>query len=72
MSNNIIDFELDPENEYIIKLLKLLNLCESGSEAKIVVTEGLVKFNGEVELQKRKKLRRQDCIEFEGTIINII
>lgn len=74
MNSELIEFELDPENEYIelIKLLKLLGLCESGSEAKLVVNEGLVSFNGEVEFQKRKKIRRNDIVKFEGTTIKII
>ncbi len=48
------------------KLLKLLNLVESGGEANFLITEGLVRVNHVVELQKRKKLREGDVIEFEN------
>ena len=67
----IIDFS--PTTEYIelIKLLKLLNLVESGAEAKIVVEEGLVQFNGEIEFRKRKKLRPGDVVIFQNNTINI-
>ena len=67
-----LEFELTQDYIELIKLLKLLNLCESGSEAKLVVDEGLVTFNGEVESQRRKKLRKGDIVQFENTEIRII
>ena len=67
-----IEFELTQEYIELIKLLKLLNLCESGSEAKLVVDEGLVKFNDVVEFQRRKKLRKNDVVLFQDTEIRII
>lgn len=46
--------------------LKLAGLVESGVDAKFVVQDGLVKVNGEVELQRGKKLTAGDIVEFEG------
>ena len=51
--------------EEFIKLgqaIKAVGLVESGIEAKIVITEGEVKVNGNVEYQRGKKLydKRQD------------
>ncbi len=59
--------------EYIelIKLLKLLRFAESGGHAKIMVEDGEVKLNGEVEYRKRAKLRPGDKVETSGTIISI-
>ncbi len=34
------------------QLLKLANLVSSGVEAKVVIQDGLVKVNGEVETRK--------------------
>lgn len=68
----IIEFELTQDYIELIKLLKLLNLCESGSEAKLIVDEGLVKFNNAVEFQRRKKLRKNDIVLFQDTEIRII
>jgi len=65
------EFSLTEEYIELIKLLKLLNLCESGAIAKIVVEEGLVKFNDETEYQKRKKLRKGDVIIFGNNKITI-
>ncbi|MCB9364812.1 MAG: RNA-binding S4 domain-containing protein [Flavobacteriales bacterium] len=68
----MIEFELTQDYIELIKLLKLLNLCESGSEAKLIVDEGLVKFNNAVEFQRRKKLRKNDIVLFQDTEIRII
>ena len=59
--------------EYIelIKLLKLLHIAESGGHAKIMVEDGEVKLNGEVELRKRAKLRPGDLVETTGKQISI-
>lgn len=46
-------------------------MVSSGTGAKQVIDEGLVKVNGEVETQRRKKLRPGDTVEFEGMIITI-
>ena len=61
------------EGDYIqlIQLLKATNCVASGSEAQMVVTEGLVKRNGETELRKRAKCVAGDTIEYEGTRIHI-
>ncbi|HOP14153.1 RNA-binding S4 domain-containing protein [Lentimicrobium sp.] len=53
------------------QLLKLLNLAETGGEANLMITEGKVKVNGTVELQKRKKLYPGDKVDFNGEIIVI-
>lgn len=59
--------------EYIelIKLLKLLRLAESGGHAKIMVENGEVKLNGEVEYRKRAKLRSGDIVETSEKKISV-
>jgi ribosome-associated protein len=52
-------------------LLKLLNLVETGGEANIRITDREVKVNGEIETQKRKKLRPGDVVEFQKKKITI-
>ena len=61
--------------EEFIKLgqaLKATGLVESGVEAKIVITEGEVFVNGEVEYQRGKKLYDGDIVSFRGEEIKII
>ena len=51
--------------------IKAANLVESGVEAKFVIQDGLVKVNGQVEMQRGKKLVDGDIVEFEGYTIKI-
>ncbi|MCX6229180.1 MAG: RNA-binding S4 domain-containing protein [Bacteroidia bacterium] len=59
--------------EYIelIKLLKHLHIAQSGGHAKIMVEDGEVKLNGEIEFRKRAKLRPGDLVETSGKEISI-
>ncbi len=59
--------------EYIelIKLLKHLHIAQSGGHAKIMVEDGEVKLNGEIEFRKRAKLRPGDLVETSGKAISI-
>ncbi len=69
---NIIEFELSGEYIELIKLLKLLNLVESGAEAKLIVEEGLVYCNNQLEHRKRKKLKSGDLVNFDSQLIKIV
>ncbi|MBO5472821.1 MAG: RNA-binding S4 domain-containing protein [Lachnospiraceae bacterium] len=51
--------------------MKLAGLVESGVEAKVEIQEGYVKVNGEVELQRGKKLYPGDVIEFDGQQVKV-
>ena len=51
--------------------LKAANLVHSGVDAKFVIQDGLVKVNGQVEVQRGKKLYDGDVVEFDGEIIQI-
>lgn len=69
-----IEFELREGDGFIplISLLKAVGIVESGSMAQEVVTAGLVRRNGEVELRKRAKITSGDVIEFEDCRIFIV
>lgn len=68
------EFELREGDEFIplIALLKAVGAVESGSMAQEVVSEGLVRRNGETELRKRAKIVAGDVIEFEDCRIFIV
>lgn len=53
------------------QLMKFTGLVGSGSDAKILIGDETVKVNGSIELQRGKKLRSGDMIEFEGKKIII-
>ncbi len=69
----MIIFKLEENTEFIelIKLLKVINICSSGGEAKHMVDMGEVKLNGQVESRKRAKLRAGDKIEIFDKIVEI-
>lgn len=60
-------------DEYIKlgQAIKAANLVGSGVEAKLVIQDGYVKVNGQVELQRGKKLYDGDIIEFENVQVKI-
>ena len=51
--------------------LKLAGLVESGVDAKIVIQNGLVKVNGEIDTRRGKKLVNGDIVEFDGNQFKI-
>lgn len=52
--------------------LKAAGLCESGVDAKFAVQDGFVKVNGQVEMQRGKKLIAGDIVEYNGEKIKIV
>lgn len=64
-------YELKDEYIELYKLFKLLDLVDSGAEAKLLIAEGHVKRNGEAELQKRAKIRDGDVIEVADVVIEV-
>jgi ribosome-associated protein len=62
-------------NTEIIKLdafLKWAGIVVNGGEAKIYIQNGEVKLNGNVEVQRGKKLKAGDIVEFEDESYKII
>lgn len=60
--------------EEYIKLgqaLKAAGLVGSGIDAKIVIQDGKVKVNGQVEVQRGKKLVSGDVVEYAGETVKI-
>ena len=52
-------------------LLKFAALVGTGGEAKYVISEGLVKVNGEACTVRGKKLREGDIVEFAGETVKV-
>ena len=66
--------EIKLKGEYIKlgQALKAAGLVSSGLDAKIVIQNGMVKVNGEVETQRGKKLYDGAIVEFEGEQVKIV
>ena len=65
-------FELKQDYIQLNNLLKIMDFVGSGGEAKLLISDGAVCVNNEVEMQIRKKLRKGDVIEFDKHKIEII
>ena len=66
--------EIKLRDEFIKRgqTLKAAGLVGSGVDAKLVIQDGLVKVNGETEVQRGKKLYDGDVVTFEGETIHIV
>lgn len=53
-------------------LMKAADLCESGGEAKHLISEGQVKVDGAVELRKRAKIRSGQVVEYKGQQVKVL
>jgi ribosome-associated protein len=58
------EFKLEGDFIHLIQLLKATGLVGTGGEAQMVVTQGLVKYNGAIDYRKRLKVKLGDIVEF--------
>ena len=65
-------FELKEDYIELFKLIKVMDLVDSGAQAKFLVADGYVKRNGETELRKRAKIVKGDKVEVAEAIIEVI
>ncbi len=54
------------------QLLKLAGMVSSGVEAKIVIQNGEVTVNGEIDTRRGKKIYPQDIVEYKGQQVTVI
>ena len=66
--------EVRIKDEYIKlgQLLKLAGYVGSGVDAKMVIQEGLVKYNGETETRRGKKVYPGDVVSFDGNDVKVV
>ena len=58
--------KIDTEYLKLDSFLKAVNAVGSGGEAKILIGDGQVRVNGEVELRRGRKLRPGDRVTVAG------
>lgn len=58
----MIEYALMDEYIELYKLIKLLDLVDSGAQAKQLVANGYVMRNGELESRKRAKIVKGDLL----------
>ncbi len=64
-------FTLTDDFIELAKLLKILDLVDSGGQAKILIEQEQVFRNGELETRKRAKIRKGEQIRVGDVIIDI-
>ena len=66
-----IDFELRGEFIPLDALLKATGLAESGGRAKVMVSQGRVQVDGQIELRKTCKLRAGQRVSLQGALVRL-
>jgi ribosome-associated protein len=62
-------FELKGEFIALCDLLKTTGIAQSGGQGKLMVADGNVRVDGEIELRKTAKIRKGQVVEcFENQI----
>ena len=70
-----MEFKVDGEFIKLDSLLKAANVVSSGGEAKMLILDGEVLVNGEIETRRGKKIRQGDeviCKFCENLKITVI
>lgn len=72
--NNMIEVTIRDEDEFIKlgQALKKAGLTGSGVDSKMVILDGLVKVNNQVEVQRGKKLHNGDIVSYNGETVKIV
>lgn len=68
----MLEIKLRDEFIKLGQALKAAGLVQDGVESKIVIQDGLVKVNGEVDTRRGKKLYDGDVISYKGEDVKII
>lgn len=65
------DFELRGEHITLDALLKATGLAPSGGGAKVLIADGAVRVNGEVEQRRGRKLRAGDLVQLDAARVTL-
>lgn len=65
-------YTLQNETIELYKLLKLLDLVDTGGQAKMLIEHEQVKRNGEIETRKRAKITKGEQIQIGDVTIDVI
>ena len=65
-------YTLNGEFIELHKLIKLLDLVDTGGQAKMLIEDGLVLRNGVIETRKRAKIIKGETITIGDVTITII
>lgn len=68
-----LNYQLKEEEEFIplCILLKVKQVAQTGGHAKIMIENGEVILNEEIELRKRKKIYKGDVVKIDNITITV-
>lgn len=64
--------EINTEYIKLDQFLKWAGACDNGAMAKGFIVDGFVKVNGSIEIQRGKKLRNGDIVEFASVKYEVV
>lgn len=66
-----LDIPISTETIRLGQLLKLANVIDSGSDAKMLLAEGGVSVNGETETRRGRQLRAGDVMQLDDIVLRV-
>ena len=69
---HMTEFQLKDEYIKLGQLLKAAGLAGSGVDAKIVIQDGLVKVDGQVDTRRGRKIYEGMVVEFQGQQVKAV
>ena len=63
--------KIDTEYIKLNQFLKFAAIIQNGSDGKLIISEGKIKVNGEVETRRGKKIYDGYIVEFNGEKIKV-
>jgi len=70
-SHAMDEIEIHGDGIRLGQLLKLAGIAESGADAKLLLADGAVTVNGEVETRRGRQLTAGDVIAAEGEQVRV-
>ena len=62
----MVSVKIDTEFIKLDQFLKWVGLVLNGADAKSIISKGLIRVNGEVEIRRGRKLRSGDVVELDN------
>ncbi|WP_036301767.1 RNA-binding S4 domain-containing protein [Methylotenera sp. L2L1] len=68
----ITTFELQGEYIELCNLLKLAGIANSGGQGKVMVSDGIVQVDGQIETRRTAKIRSGQVVECLGQTVKVL
>ena len=71
-AGRVDDIEISTDTIRLGQLLKLANLVDTGSDAKILLAGEEVRVNGEIETRRGRQLRDGDLVSLDDVSVRVV